>query len=45
MHPDTKILYLSKEKLRKILDVDPENFQVLTSRIPEMSSNSQIIQR
>ena len=45
MHPDTQVLYLSKNKLREILNVDPVNFKMIKSKIPEMSANSLIIQK
>ena len=45
MHPDTQVLFLSKNKLREILNVDPVNFKMIKSKIPEMSSNSLIIQK
>ena len=45
MHPDTQILYLSKHRLREILNVDPVNFKMIKQKIPEMSANSLIIQK
>lgn len=34
MHPNTEILFLSKEKLKAILTVDPENFRIIKKYIP-----------
>ena len=43
MHPETQVLYLNKQKLREILDVDPENFRIIRDKIPAISSNSTVI--
>jgi hypothetical protein len=34
MHPNTQILFLSSEKLSKILSIDPENFRIIKHYIP-----------
>ena len=34
MHPKTQILFLSNEKLQKILSIDPENFRIIRKYIP-----------
>ena len=45
MDPDTQVLYLSKEKLRQILNVDPAIFKLIREKVPEIASNSVIIQK
>ena len=45
MHPETQVLHLNKQKLKEILDVDPEDFRIIRDKIPAIASNSTVIQK